>query len=189
MTIKNYNINWSEYFKIDKFSPSGIVRFKNKSGRDVKEYFVGTKLFRENGEVKAWVISFQKETYYVHRIIWVLTYGSIDPNLVIDHLDGNPLNNDIENLRLKTIENNARNHRQSCLNTTGFNGVSITKPKVDYIYYVAHWFEINGIRKSKRFSILKLGEETAKALAIAYREEQIKRLISEGADYTERHGV
>jgi len=187
--MKNYNINWSEYFKIDKSSPSGIVRFKNKSGRDVKEYSIGTKLFRENGEVKAWVIGFQRKTYYVHRIIWVLTYGSIDSSLVIDHLDGNPLNNDIKNLSLKTIEDNARNHRQSCLNTTGVNGISITKPKGDYIYYVAHWFEINGRRKAKHFSINELGEETAKAVATAYREEQIKRLISEGADYTERHGI
>ena len=34
----------------------------------------------------------------------------------------------------------------------------------------------------------KLGEETAKILAVNYREEQIARLILEGVNYTERHG-
>jgi len=125
---------------------------------------------------------------YVHRIIWVLTYGSIDQTLVIDHLDGDPFNNRIENLALKTFANNARNNHKRSDNTTGVTGVSITKTKAGNSYYDAYWFELNGTFKHKLFSILKLGEETAKSLAIAYREEQIQRLISEGAEYTERHG-
>ena len=43
-----------------------------------------------------------------HRIIWKIVYGK-DPDQVIDHIDGNPSNNRIENLRDVPPERNAQN--------------------------------------------------------------------------------
>jgi hypothetical protein len=43
-----------------------------------------------------------------HRIIWKLFYGK-DPDQVIDHIDGNPSNNRIENLRDVSPAKNAQN--------------------------------------------------------------------------------
>lgn len=43
-----------------------------------------------------------------HRIIWKLVYGK-DPDQVIDHIDGNPSNNRIENLRDVSPVKNAQN--------------------------------------------------------------------------------
>jgi len=185
----DYNLKWAEYFQLDKSSPSGLVRIRDFRGKSIDKYPVGTCLFRKNGTALAWQLSFQEKSYYIHRIVWVMTYGSIDPVLVIDHLDGNPFNNQISNLSLKTIANNARNQRQFSTNTSGITGVSLTSTGCGYFHYTAAWREINGDLKRKYFSIAKLGEETAKLLAIKHREDQLARLILEGADYTERHGV
>ena len=187
--MKDYNLDWNEYFRLDETSPSGLVRIKDRYQNNLDGYPVGHKQFRKNGESMAWVLKFQGRLYLVHRIIWVLRNGSIDPNLVIDHLDGNPFNNSLNNLSLKTLINNTRNKRQLSNNTSGVTGVRLTKMNGDLWYYEANWRDINGKRNHKKFSIKKLGKETAMNLAIAYRKQQIQSLISEGADYTERHGI
>ena len=185
----DYNLNWSEYFRLDATSPSGLVRFKDYSGKNVQKYNVGTRIYRDNGKPDSWRVKLKRKDYYVHRVIWVWTYGSINSDLVIDHLDGDPFNNRIDNLRLKAQKGNNRNHQKQRNNKTGTTGVKLSKVNGEYRYYVATWYELNGVFKVKYFSIVKLGEETAKALAIAYREDQISRLILEGADYTDRHGI
>lgn len=183
----NYNLNWGEYFKLDDASPSGLVRIKNKVGKDIKAYNVGYKLFKKNGDSHTWLLSFRNIHFSIHRIIWVLMHGSINPDLVIDHLDGNPFNNKLDNLSLKSKKDNSRNKRKRKDNTSGITGVSIRDVGGNKLYYTVQWCDINGRVKQKWFSISKLGEETAKILAIAYRKEQIKQLIIDGADYTERH--
>lgn len=47
--------------------------------------------------------------YRSHRIIWALHYGSISSTQQIDHIDGNRLNNKIENLRLCNGAENSQN--------------------------------------------------------------------------------
>lgn len=183
-------INWEEHFKIDENSPSGLLRIKNRVGKDIEGYPVGTKSFYKKDIPMSWCVRFQCKNYLVHRVIWVLAYNSIASDLVIDHLDGNPFNNKLSNLRLTTQKENLRNRRQLKNNTTGTTGVGFTKMNANVdSYYTACWYDINGRPKKKHFSIDKLGEETAKALAIAYREDQISKLILEGAEYTLRHGV
>ena len=47
---------------------------------------------------------------YVHRIVWETFMGEIPKNLEVDHVDGNPHNNNLENLRLVTRKQNTRTH-------------------------------------------------------------------------------
>lgn len=47
--------------------------------------------------------------YAVHRLIWALFHGPIPKGKVIDHIDGNPSNNKINNLRLATTSQNQMN--------------------------------------------------------------------------------
>jgi HNH endonuclease len=65
--------------------------------------------------------------YYVHRLIWKLVTGQDPGDMVIDHIDGNRLNNSWHNLRLATASNNACNQHKPPENKTGFKGVSKKK--------------------------------------------------------------
>lgn len=47
----------------------------------------------------------------VHKAIWIIVNGEIPDGYVVDHRDGNPLNNNINNLRLATYSENALNAR------------------------------------------------------------------------------
>lgn len=60
----------------------------------------------------------------VHRIIWEMHYGPTPGGFVIDHVDGNGLNNSLDNLRLVSRIENARNYPRQSNNTSGVVGVS-----------------------------------------------------------------
>ncbi len=63
---------------------------------------------------------------YLHRLIWVMHFGPIPPDLEIDHINGNRSDNRIENLRLVTRSINLKNKRKLPHNATGHRGVFTT---------------------------------------------------------------
>ena len=65
----------------------------------------------------------------LHRLIWIWHHGAIPDGMFIDHIDQNPFNNRIENLRLVTLIENARNRPVSKNNTSGVTGVWFDKGK------------------------------------------------------------
>ena len=47
---------------------------------------------------------------YIHRLVYETYMGAIPENLEVDHIDENPHNNHLENLRLVTPKQNTRTH-------------------------------------------------------------------------------
>lgn len=70
--------------------------------------------------------------YYAHRLAWLYIYGEWPEN--IDHIDGNRLNNTIENLRNCNKSINNQNQKQPRSdNKTGYLGVYINSKTGQYI--------------------------------------------------------
>ena len=65
--------------------------------------------------------------YFVHRIVWAMHRGH-DPHHTIDHINGDPLDNRIENLRDVPLAINCHNRRSpSRANKTGYLGVYVCR--------------------------------------------------------------
>lgn len=60
----------------------------------------------------------------VHRLVWMLFNGPIPEGMEIDHIDGNALNNKIENLRLVDHKQNVRNAALRKDNNSGRTGIT-----------------------------------------------------------------
>ena len=59
-------------------------------------------------------VKFNGQRYYEHRLIWMWYYGEeIPEDKEIDHIDNDPDNNKIENLRLLSHQENQMNRRDT----------------------------------------------------------------------------
>lgn len=126
--------------------------------------------------------------YPVHRVIWAIVHGSIGETEMIDHIDGNPFNNKLENLRIGTPALNARNSSKHCNNKTGYTGVSpYFKKQTNSYGFTATWVDEGKVR-SKQFSSRKYGVTVAFKMAVDHRKAMIEQLNVKGYGYTERHG-
>ncbi|SOO46600.1 HNH endonuclease [Yersinia phage fPS-53] len=59
-----------------------------------------------------------------HIQVWVSANGPIPSGYYIDHIDGNPLNDNLDNLRLATPSENSRNMKTPSSNITGLKWLS-----------------------------------------------------------------
>lgn len=57
-----------------------------------------------------------------HRLAWVYVHGSIPDGMEVDHIDCNPSNNRIDNLRLATSSQQKMNKRVQSNNRSGLKG-------------------------------------------------------------------
>lgn len=96
--------------------------------------------------------------FYIHRLTWfILTNKEIPDDLFIDHIDGNRLNNHIENLRLATGLENQYNKARQTNGTSQYKGVW---------YDAVKGFWKASIRlKDKRFYIGQFKTELEAAIA------------------------
>lgn len=72
------------------------------------------------------VIKYKGKVYKAHRIAWLLHYGEW-PSGFIDHINRDPSDNRISNLRVTDHSGNAMNRGVSSNNTSGYKGVYQTR--------------------------------------------------------------
>jgi HNH endonuclease/AP2 domain len=77
----------------------------------------------------SWSIRIDGRRYQAHQLAWLYMRGEWG-RPVIDHRDGNPLNNRWSNLRLSTYSDNAANRGRMRSNTSGFKG-AVFDPRTD----------------------------------------------------------
>jgi len=134
------------------------------------------------------VCKIDKVLYVVSRVVWFLVYGVYpDKSLVIDHLNGDSLDNRVENLKLCSQHDNTKNKKIRTDNVSGKTGIYFSVAG-HYNYCQAAWSD-NGKIKVKTYSINKHGLLPAFKLAYEWRKEQIRLLNLQGAGYTDRHGT
>jgi hypothetical protein len=73
--------------------------------------------------------------YSLHRVAWLLSYGQW-PDGLIDHINGNPLDNRLCNLRVVNHTQNRRNSKRPITNKSGFKGVCFEKKPRRWRAYV-----------------------------------------------------
>ncbi len=127
---------------------------------------------RKSGRTAYCYVRVNGRIHMAHRIAWHIHNGCF-PNGEIDHIDGDGLNNRIDNLRDVTKSVNNRNQRMRIDNTSGFNGVCWHKR--DEKWYA----KINTNGKRKHIGGFNDLEEAAKVYRKAAAE----------LGYTVRHGV
>ena len=185
--------NLSDFVYYDILSPT-FLRWKYCKGGNVK----GTSFKRLPGDVAGYInktakykyarIRIDGDMYLVHRVVWMLHNGKIPPNLCIDHIDGDKLNNNISNLRLITTEGNNRNRNKDSRNLEGHTGVRwcVIRGKTVCVAYCTH-------PKPKRqqqvgFTVSKYGLLPAFKMAVEWRNKKLQE-INEKIEfkYTELH--
>jgi hypothetical protein len=75
------------------------------------------------------IVSMNGKREYVHRVVWEIHHGEIPEGMVIDHINGDPSDNRIENLRCVSQKINLLNKRKQKNNTSGIAGVGFHKQR------------------------------------------------------------
>jgi hypothetical protein len=135
------NLRWA----IDRFNCSNTLKAQKDSKAGTFSGATG------------WSVPFKGRYVKVHRVVWVLHNKTdlTDIDLVINHIDGNPSNNKIENLELCTQRVNVLKKTKHPRNTTGYVGVRLDD-KRGRLGYIAKIIDKNGKEIKKHFSIRKL---------------------------------
>jgi hypothetical protein len=112
-------------------SATGIFTWLRRSGQTREDKIFNTMFA---GKAAGWKsrqgnksrieISFghNGSNFKAHRLAWLYVHGAW-PSCDVDHINGDPTDNRIENLRLCTASQNARNRGPQVNNTSGFKGV------------------------------------------------------------------
>jgi hypothetical protein len=183
-------MQWSDYFHYDESSPT-FLRWATDildTRGQVTAHAQRGKVAGKKNKDRSTVLLHGKR-YKVHRIIWEIFNGPIPSGMVIDHIDGDYLNNAVNNLRPITQAENNRNATRRRDNASGVAGVSRGNNGRGTYYWTARWQDCDGKSCQERFSINKLGEQEAFRLACEYRAKTLEELNKQGAGYSDRHGT
>ena len=76
--------------------------------------------------------------FKVHKVVWEMFNGKMEKGFQIDHINGNILDNRIENLRKATYAENQWNAKTRVDNKSGIKGVSWHKATKRWLAQIKH---------------------------------------------------
>jgi hypothetical protein len=126
--------------------PSWNARFAGK--------VAGAIVTRRDGMPHCTTIRVHRIPFLAHRVVWQMFGNDVPDGYRIDHIDGNPHNNRIENLRLATNSQNLHNRPATRSSSTGIKGVYavrgryISKIKIRYKSISLGTFDTKGMAAS-----------------------------------------
>lgn len=106
------------------------------------------------------IIQIDKKQYMAHRLAWFYCFSEWPEN-IIDHIDGNPANNSLDNLREATKSTNGFNSGKRSNNTSGFKGAFFDKRRNKF------YSQINIQRTKKWLGYFNTAEEAHNAYVTA----------------------
>jgi hypothetical protein len=116
----------------------------------------GKKAGTLNNQSNRYQVQINRKFYKLHRIIFMMFYGYMPKE--IDHIDGNPSNNKVNNLRQATSSQNNYNKKMPKTNTSGIKGVSWDKNRNKWHVQV---ISEKKVVFQKRFDDIELAEFVA----------------------------
>lgn len=129
-------IKWSDYFYCD--FDKGLLYWKKYVGGKSKKGKIAGCLddhTNQGGGLRRRV-KLQKNIYYTSRIIYEMKYDEIPEGLFIDHINGDPTDNSIKNLRLVDCTANSRNRKVASNSKSGWAGVIFARDKNKWRAYI-----------------------------------------------------
>ena len=169
---------------LDRYSYSdGVVTYKKHVSNCRPGSLVGYVMRMHNGSIY-YRFKLHGKAYALHQLVWFLHQG-VWPNQEIDHINGNTLDNRIENLRLCSRAENTKNRSLNANSKTGVSGVKLIRGK----YQVCVGGKYIGVFKEFEDAV-KCRREAEKAYG--YHENHGKRLptrFAYGTSATPSKGV
>lgn len=102
-------------------SSTGVFKRLSRCGNKIPALSIAGTL--NHGYIR---IRINGHKYAAHRLAWLYVNGHF-PDCEIDHINRNPSDNRIDNLRLASHSENIRNIGMKSNNTSGFKGVTLHK--------------------------------------------------------------
>ena len=183
--IDNLDLDFNLLNKLFTYNESSTtcLTWKDCKSKEFNGKDAGNFVFK-NGKKSSGCVRVQGARLRIHRVVWTLFGNTIPEFYVIDHIDNNPHNNKIDNLRCVSSAVNARN-RLPISKPSGLpSGINVIG-KETQLQIQAHAI-VKGKKSTKAFAILKYGKEGALARAIAWRSSILSGLSGEES-YSDTH--
>lgn len=117
--MENRNLSPGRINELFNYEKGILIRKKTTAPNAKKGKEAGC--LNSSGYKVVWV---DGKSRLVHRLVWIMRYGSICPSKKIDHINHNRSDNRIENLRLVSQKENCKNTKLSINNKSGHTGVA-----------------------------------------------------------------